>query len=213
MRCDILIPVGPGHENICQEAAGSVNIAAQYHKGPFDEIGIQFGDDLEGKRGRSKTRNDLIAKSKADWLFFLDADDLMHPAAFRNLPAMLAFAKTVPAAIWGLIVEYRDGCLMERYQIPEIESYHDLIQFDPTQTIQMGHFVQRDIATLNPFDTEMDTGEDWDYYLRVWKSHNCIKINKPLMINRRGQHSTGPRSATGRDWNVAVGKIIAGARG
>lgn len=212
MRCDVIIPVGPGHREICEIAGGSVSIAAMYNMGPFKDVGILFGDDGEGKRGRSRTRNDLVLKSKAEWVFYLDADDLMHPAAFKQLPAMLEYSTITPVGLWGTITEYKDGCVVPRFQIPTIESYAELIKFDPTQTLQMGHFVRRDIALEYPFNTEMDTGEDWEYYLRIWKHENCIKMDKPMMVNRRGQHSTGPRSATGRDWNVAVSKLMTEAR-
>jgi hypothetical protein len=76
----------------------------------------------------------------------------------------------------------------------------------------MGHFVKREVAIKLPFNEEMNTGEDWDYYLRLWRDHDCIKIREPLMLNRRGMHSTGPRSATGRDWTIAVNKMIEEAR-
>lgn len=200
--------MGPGHKAIADEAIGSVNIAAMYCTGPFESVQVRIADDLNGKKGRSRTRNDAVKDSEADWVFFLDADDLLHPAAFD-----VAFSSIrLNEAVWGSIVEYRDGLIYERYQVPRVSSLEQLIKFDPTHTIQIGHFVKHEIALQYPFDEDMDTGEDWDYYLRIWKDCKCIKIDKPLMINRRGSHSTGPRSATGAEWNQAVGKLIDNAR-
>ena len=82
----------------------------------------------------------------------------------------------------------------------------------PNLTIQMGHFVRAEVAKALPFDEDMNTGEDWDYYLRLWRDHGCVKISAPLMINDRSRHSTGPRAASGRDWNKAVGEMISNAR-
>ena len=116
-------------------------------------------------------------------------------------------------AIWGSIVEYRDGVLLERFQIPGIANLEALLFYDPYLTLQMGHFVKRAVALENPFNEEMNTGEDWDYYLRVWKNYSCIKIGSPLMCNVRGEHSTGPKSSNGKEWREVVEGLIADARG
>jgi len=72
----------------------------------------------------------------------------------------------------------------------------------------MGHFIKTSIAALYPFDENKNTGEDYDYYLRVWEKEKCIKINnQPFFINRRGLHSLGERSATGQEWNIATKKL------
>jgi FkbM family methyltransferase len=72
----------------------------------------------------------------------------------------------------------------------------------------MGHFVRQEVAARYPFDTQMDTGEDFDYYLRLWKNQRCIKIDIPLFLNVRGQHSSGPRSAHGGDWRAAINRVF-----
>lgn len=130
----------------------------------------------------------------------------MHPNCFKYVDI---YTKNYDA-IFGLITEYKDGCIVERYQVPKITSREELISFHPYQTLQMGHFVRRD--KFIGFDEDMDTGEDWKYYLELWKG-KCIKIDRPLMINVRGNHSTGPRSASGGEWTQSVMKQIEKARG
>lgn len=174
--------------------------------GLFKEIRIKVIDDREGKMGRSAARNAGIDQVDTEWIFFLDADDLMHPDAFLSLPSG-SFS-----AVFGNIMEYDKGLAHWRYQVPEIKSYQELISYDPYITLQMGHFVRTEVAKKLRFNEEMDTGEDWDYYLRLWKSYDAIKIRDCLMINRRGMHSTGPRSATGRDWMDVVHKMLQEAR-
>jgi len=180
----------------------SVRIAT-LDKGPFSKVNIRIVDDTKGEMGRSAARNKGVSQSDADWIFFLDADDLMHPDCFRN------FVDGYDA-VFGKIVEYANGCIVERYQVPYIKTYEELIAFDPYKTLQMGHYVRRE--AFIPFDEAMDIGEDWDYYLKLWKEHHCLKIDKPLMINVRGNHSTGPRSGTGRDWGHVVRSMIEEAR-
>jgi FkbM family methyltransferase len=65
------------------------------------------------------------------------------------------------------------------------------------------------VAAANPFDERMDCGEDFDYYLRLWASHRCVKVQQPLFLNRRNAASTGPRSATPGEWRAAAQGAIA----
>lgn len=203
MNLDVIIPVGPGHEQTYQRAVESVRIATLC-KARFSKVNIKIVDDTEGKIGRGAARNRGVEQSESEWIFFLDADDMMHPQALENFPL------GEYDAVFGTITEYRDGLIMERYQVPRIETYDQLLAFDPYLTLQMGHFVRR--GAFKPFDTEMNTGEDWKYYLDLWRNHKCIKVNRPLMVNIRGQHSSGPRSANGREWSEVVGELINEAR-
>jgi glycosyltransferase involved in cell wall biosynthesis len=187
MEVEVVMPVGPGHETIAIEAATSAMSLG------FDVLPI---DDTEGKLGRSKARNIAVRLAKAEWLFFLDADDVMHKDAKK------AKKFTNYDAIFGLI---NDG----KVRVPQIRKvdFKSLLRHDPTQTLQIGHFVKRAVALKYPFDESLDCGEDFDYYLRLWRDRRCIKIPHTLFVNRRGNHSTGPRSATGRDWSEAVKRI------
>ena len=203
MNCDIIIPIGPGHEETYHRAVESVRIAT-LNKGPFNKVNVRLVDDTAGEMGRSRARNEGVERSDSEWMFFLDADDLMHPECFTNFPT------AEYDAVFGKIMEYAHGCIVERYQVPLITSYRELIAFDPYQTLQMGHFVRRDVFV--PFDEEMNCGEDWKYYLDLWKNHNCIKVPHPFMINIRGEHSVGPKSATGVEWSSVVREMVEEAR-
>ena len=184
MEVQVCIPVGPGHEEVAIEAITSAMALG------FEVIPV---DDTEGKLGRSKARNIGVKMSKAEWVFFLDADDLMHKDAKK------AKKFTQYDAIFGLI---NDG----KVRIPQVRKvdFKSLLRHDPTQTLQMGHFVRRRVAIDLPFDETLNCGEDFDYYFRLWRDNHCIKIPHTLFVNRRGNHSTGPRSATGKDWSIAV---------
>ncbi|HYD68944.1 FkbM family methyltransferase [Azospirillum sp.] len=218
-KCAIVIPVGPGHEGLSQQAIASVQAAAQTDPGPFTDFDCLLIDDTAGTKGRSAARNEGVRKAAergADWLFLLDADDLMTPNAFQLIESHVNRAD----ALWGLILE-GEGSTADKGtvtgsirtpQLPRIQGLPDLLLHDPFMTLQMGHFVRTDVALANPFDETMDVGEDFDYYLRIWESARCLKIPAPLFLNRRGLHSSGPRSATGADWRVAVERVLDKAR-
>ena len=88
LTCAVITPVGPGHENLYRECQVSVERAWRENHGPFSGISHIAIDDAEGRYGRSRARNigmQRAAQREVDWLFFLDADDLMVPGAFGEM--------------------------------------------------------------------------------------------------------------------------------
>ncbi|CAO3358598.1 FkbM family methyltransferase [Azospirillum melinis] len=214
-KCAVVIPVGPGHEAQYQQAINSVMAAAQTDPGPFTDFDCVVIDDTAGAKGRSAARNEGVreaASRGADWLFFLDADDLMTPQAFQQM----APHTDRTDAVWGLILESAEpkpgsDAVTGRIrlpQLPRIETLADLLLHDPYLTLQMGHFIRTSVALATPFDETLDAGEDFDYYLRVWNSARCVKVSAPLFLNRRGLHSTGPRAGNGADWRASATQVL-----
>ena len=209
-KCAVVTPVGPGHEYLIEDCIESVHEAFASNRGPFTSFSIVRVDDMKGSLGRSVARNLGVAQAKnqdAEWIFFLDADDLMHRGAFGVMTDYYADHD----AVWGLVCELNEdeeGYRVREGQPASIERIEHLLVNDPTLTLQMGHFVRTEAAIETPFNAELNCGEDFDYYLRLWARFRCRKVAKPLFINRRGFHSTGPRSATGRQWREAVQRVI-----
>jgi FkbM family methyltransferase len=213
MKCAVVMPVGPGHEWLALDASESVDRAFQAAPGPFSGYAVIEVDDTQGALGRSSARNQGVARAvreNADWIFFLDADDLMHPGAF----AVAARYIQRYDAVWGAISELtedEEGGILRQGQLMEMSSFPQLLANDPAGTLQIGHFVKSAIALATPFNPDLDAGEDFDYYLRVWAKFNCIKIPQPLFFNRRGMHATGRRGGTGTQWWKAVRRVISEA--
>lgn len=209
-RCAVISPVGPGHAEIYSQAESSIRNAALQSAGPFREI-IPFRiDDTAGKIGRSRARNHAVrraAEMGIEWVFFLDADDLMVPTAFAAVEPYLDRYD----AIWGQIFSFDDGsqhAVQRENQLGQTDRFEDVLQCDPFLSLQIGHFVRTEVALQHPFNEALDVGEDFDYYLRLWESQRCIKTDQAFFANRRGRHSTGPRAGTGRDWTVRVNEMM-----
>src|SRR5512146_1130138 len=114
MKCAVVTPVGPGHEYLAEDCIESVKEAFTTGRGPFSNYAIIRIDDTSGSLGRSEARNRGVTQARkegADWIFFLDADDLMHPDAFG---AMTAYHADYDA-IWGLICELAED--EENYRV------------------------------------------------------------------------------------------------
>lgn len=236
MDCSVIIPIGPGHEELAQAALQSVILASEEDRGPFEEVFIIMGDDTRGDKGRSATRNGCVAGAqpwqmvfgrveddvrpfKSEWLFFLDADDLMcckktyGDSAFG---VVTHFIKEYDC-IWGTIHEvHPNGQLMKRKQVERITTYSAYVKTHPALSCQMGHFSRR--TTFPGFSEDLDVCEDIDLYLREWKNLKCIKQGKPLFLNRRGAHTwmqpdaSGRQQHTGRDWSMEADKMLRSAR-
>jgi len=205
-RCAVVTPVGPGHERLYQACQESVIRAFDHGPGLFSEVMMIRVDDTKGSQGRSRSRNVGVRQAlahRADWIFFLDADDLMAPQALEKAsPYLIRYD-----AVWGLIYSFDHSEPVPRErpgQLRQVSDLLDLLTVDPFLTLQMGHFVRTGVARRHPFKAGLDAGEDFDYYLRVWSAHQCVKIPHPLFFNRRGDHSVGPRSASGLKWRMAV---------
>jgi len=210
MKCAVISPIGPGHMQLFEDCRASVENAISFSKGPFSKIVHCPVDDTHGNLGRSAARNSEVVKAVsggAEWLFFLDADDILLKDAFEKVTNDVAQCD----AIWGAIFELKKNSttpqVRDKQDVP-IRSVHDVLRIDPFYSLQMGHFVRGTVAEQNPFDVQLNTGEDFDYYLRLWHKYRCVKLTVPLFMNRRGMHSKGPRSASGGDWRRSVMAVM-----
>ena len=251
--CTVIMPIGPGHETVSQSALQSIVLASE-DLGEFEMIHAITGDDTKGQVGRSAARNRMVngyedwmgvfsfstdddksAAFKSEWLFFLDADDLMcspkthHLYNGRYAPTCSESAFSVASkylqdydCIWGTIYElHQNGDVFKRNQVDRIATYKAFVKKPSFVTCQMGHFIRRDkFLEIGGFNEEMDVCEDVDLYLREWKSLRCIKQEKPLFLNRRGAHSWMVQQArqgmrkthTGRDWSIKAEEMLKEAR-
>ena len=210
MTCAVITPIGPGHEILYRVAIASVQQAWGVSRGPFENLMLLPIDDTRGQLGRSVARNQEVGKAVeagAEWVFFLDADDVMVPEAFGRVVGQMENFD----AIWGTICEQQYGESAQKlraHQEEPVRNLHELLRMDPYYSLQMGHFVRSRVAQETPFQAQLNTGEDFDYYLRLWLKYRCLKLKTPLFVNRRGRHSTGPRSADGKAWRKSVGQIM-----
>ncbi len=191
------------------ECRESVIAAFKHDPGPFSHLEFAAMEDPQGRFGRSQRRNDGIRRAMElgmEWVFFIDADDLMLPSAFSSF----SLCHEEYDAVWGAILEQSPGqqpCSRPNQVMP-IHSLITLLDNDPFLTLQMGHFVRVSAASKIMFDPSMDAGEDFKYYLGLWRDFRCMKLDRPLFINRRGRHSSGPRSATGEQWTDEVSRVF-----
>lgn len=187
MRCRVITPVGPGHEDIVWRAVKSVS-EAKKRPGRFREIQHMVVPDILGEMGRSAARNSAMWD---DWMFFLDADDQMMPDAFEKCVFDVS-------ATFGAIC--LDGRVVESNRFPCTKE--DILKRGPRGTLSMGFFYKGGLK----FNKGMDAGEDFDFYMRL---PSFVKVRRPLVsIGRSVPSAGGPRGYEKLDWLAECQKVI-----
>lgn len=192
MKCVVVIPVGPGHEQLAERAASSARLSFA-DRGPFRSLEVVLVPDPEGLLGRSAARNLGMERNPADWHFLLDADDRMAPYAFTRID--LEYSAT-----FGLV--WLDGRMARNNVYPVTRE--TLFQKGALGTLSMGCFVRGDLGLR--FDETLDAGEDFDFYMRL---PDFTKVPWPLVdVGYSEPSAGGPRGYTEILWIEICNDVI-----
>lgn len=149
--------------------------------GPFAKVDHLIIGDENGELGRGRARNLGIDETMTEWIFFLDADDVMRPDALTRI-------QLDEVATFGHIT--KDGRPFFRNVWPC--GWREIALCGATGTLAMGFFCRADVANAVRFNEVMDIGEDYDFYLRL---PSFVKVRKPLVdIGYSVPSAGGPRS-------------------
>ena len=206
MKCAVITPIGRGDELYALDAEDSVKRASAAVRGSFTQVDFIRIDDRLGKLGPAVARNrgvELAHRAGAEWIFFLNARDVLDSGAFANVAASLQGYD----AIWGAIHELDDDesrGVPRPGQLLEISRIDEVLANAPFNTLQIGHFVKTAVAVGTPFDPARGDAAEFDYYLRLWSQYRCIKIAQPFYHERRGADA----ASRGVERSAAVARLI-----
>ncbi|CAG4918463.1 MULTISPECIES: glycosyltransferase family A protein [Acidithrix] len=141
------------------------------------EIQIAFREN----GGPSKARNHGIELASESWLAFLDGDDIWHP---KKLELQIEASRQNPdlqiiATDWSREISKLDDHIksQRRYFAEDIA----ILNRFQTSTVMM----KRELArSINGFDSELDSAEDWDMWLRATKDRYSLVLGAPLVFYR-----------------------------
>lgn len=191
MDLTVIVPVGPGHEKIANRAFGSIMEMPDIW--PFKSLTTYFAFDPDGKKGRSKARNEGIKACETDWIFFLDADDIMEPYACCQL-------NTSVSATFGK----RKFIIKKNPRIDFYPcSFLQIKEHGSSGTLSMGFFCKTEVAKSLLFNENMNIAEDFDFYMRL---PSFIKVSSPLVTI--GDDVPGVSGGHELNWSGECRKVI-----
>ena len=205
----VIVPVGPGHENILLDALDSVEaqtlrewelIVVNDSGNRLDLTPWPFAKLVKttGGKGAGFARNRGADLSQANLLVFLDADDFLQPEYLEK--TYEAWCETGRWVYTDLYTQDSKGVT---------KPYH-CEDWDPKTLWRSGLasvtclYPKAQWEEVGGFDEDLLGREDWDFHLRLAKAGFCgIKIPEPLFTYR---HSTGQRRLIGLRY--AEAKVI-----
>ena len=127
---------------------------------------------------RAASRNTGMEKATADYVTFLDSDDLIYP---QNLREAMDFALETGAKFFHNLYESVDeeGQHLRYWPAPSIRNYRRSLAVGNFLSC-IGVFIHRDIYGTHRFDTNplLTGSEDWDFWLSVAATHPIRRLAK-----------------------------------
>lgn len=117
--------------------------------------------------GPSVARNRAILESRAEFVLFLDSDDLLRPGYREAFEAALASHPDADVFVCGMEVVDEAGAALTRHDAPTLkpDPYRSVLR-DPVPT--NGIVVRRRLFhRVGLFDPAIRHAEDWDLWLRL----------------------------------------------
>lgn len=202
MLVGVVIPVGPGHEEISNRCVKSLEHAFDRDPGPFDAQLIQRIADTDHK-GPSWARNEAIKvlHEVVDWIFIMDADDMAHPACFEH---MMDLDKDI-GAVWGPMAWAKGGEISYSY-VPH--SFEDMLRGAGKGTI-VSHpiFVKPHLAYEIGYCEDMYLLEDVEFFISVCAETEYKKTELPLGIRKRHGTPKVPKLENKKTYRPQIGAI------
>lgn len=151
---------------------------------------------LQRHQGRSCARNYAVKQTNSDWLYFLDADDLLEPTAISDFWTLLKRTPNLHLAYadYDYLDEFGNRHRVEKQ--PWGRSARPL-RMGGRNPVNIGMFVRRDrFKLIGGFDEEVEFCGYWDMFLRYAMNPiiQIVKNRRPFFVARSlsvvGDHAT-----------------------
>lgn len=164
---------------------------------------------LEKNYGPSEARNLAIKQTDADFLFCLDADDVIFQNSLKSLFEYIEMQKS--DWIYGDFLRTNENLsylLGQDYYGYQFENSGDLLtsMFSGKHFFQQNCFYRKQIFdSVGGFDNQIEVGEDFDLFIRfALEGHLPKYLPAPLYIHRLHEHNLS--KIYGRENNPEVYK-------
>ena len=170
---------------------------------------IQDGD-VEPDAGQSDALNKGFARANGEWLFWLNADDILLPGALQNVQQLITHNSQLTTPTWiagnQLLIDDKSKVLKSSVG----NKWHDWLYrnsvphvYGPSAFFQRGLFEK-----VGGFDTSLKYCMDWDLWIRFMKAGaKFVRINDYLWAQRQWVGSKTQRPLTKGEWDEQQDEI------
>ena len=153
---------------------------------------------LEHNQGVAGARNVGILASSADYVAFLDDDDLRLPGTLDNQVEALMRNKEAGFVCAPMLMADQEGNLTGEVSGPKSEggdAFWELLELDfPAMPISV--VIRKECFTsVGLFNADLAGIDDWDIFVRIAELYPVVVLNEPVSIYRKPTPYSGQGSS------------------
>ena len=183
-------------------------VASLQNQGVDDtlEIIVQDGD-AESDAGQSDALNKGFAKAKGEWLFWLNADDLLLPGALKRVLDRINKIDGIEWIVGNQLLIDDAGNVLK---CSVGNGWHDWLYKNAVPHVYgPSAFFRRELfEKVGGFDTSLKYCMDWELWIKFMKAGaKYVRINDYLWAQRQWSGSKTQRPLTKEEWAEQQGEI------
>lgn len=187
-------------------------LASLETQGLGDDLEIIVQDaDVEPDKGQSDALNKGFAKAKGEWLFWLNADDILLPGALKSITnyfSNLSNVSDLPVWIAGdqMYIDAEGRVL----KCLRGNGWHDWLYRHAVPHVNgPSSFFRRELfERVGSFDTSLNVCMDWDLWIRfVQAGARFVRIAEYFWAMRRWEGSKTQRTKTQEEDQVHQAEV------
>ena len=194
--------MGEDLEVIVQDGSGELFECSECSINRLREAGVAVRWEREPDKGQSDALNKGFAKAQGEWLFWLNADDVLLPGALKRIVRLFDCSDCSIEWVAGNQI-----CIDERGRILKClraNGWHDgLYRHAVPHVNGPSAFFRRELfEKVGGFDTSLHVCMDWDLWIRFMKAGARFRrVNEYLWAMRRWTGSKTQGDSRASKWH------------
>ncbi|MBE9214636.1 glycosyltransferase family 2 protein [Plectonema cf. radiosum LEGE 06105] len=141
-------------------------------------------------QGVSAARNIGIKNSKADYIAFIDADDLWEPTKLEKQLQCFKDNPSVGLVHSAMTMIDQEGKSLGRTFISNVEGDALKPLLEQNTIVTSSVIVRRSCLDVGNFDNNLRSSEDWELWVRIALRYPIMLIKEPLVFYRQHPNNT-----------------------